>query len=149
MRAVTPADAAQLVALHLDAYCGQHADWDREFFDRLLLLTTTRGLIAEQGFILWQQLPDFGEIITLAVKADAQRQGVGRKLLQAYEAALMQNGISQSILDVAEDNASARALYEHAGYALINRRPKYYRHYIDGIERQVDALVMDKRLVQP
>ena len=149
MRAVTPGDAVQLAALHLDAYRGQHVDWDKEFFDRLLLLTTTRGLLTDAGFILWQQTQDFGEIITLAVQENAKRRGVGRQLLKAYETALTADGIAQSILDVAEDNIPARGLYERAGYMLINRRPKYYRHYIDGVERQVDALVMDKQLVQP
>ena len=150
MRPVEPTDAAQLAALHLDAYRGQHADWDAPFFDRLLLLNTTRGLVLEhnsmRGFILWQQLPEFGEIITLAVRADAQGQGIGRQLLAAYEAALARADIARSLLDVAEDNTAARALYERAGYAMLNRRAGYYKHYADGVETRVDALVMDKAL---
>ena len=149
---IPPADPALLEALHRDAYHGGYADWDAAFFGKLLALPTTRGRLAIDaggtplGFVLWQQTEDNGEVITLAVRANAQRQGWGRQLLGMYEEQLAGGGVWRSILDVAEDNVPARALYTALGYTEINRRGGYYRHYDHGRETRVDALVLEKTL---
>lgn len=151
LRATTASDAALLASLQLDAYRGQHADWDADYFRTLLVLPTTHGFVIEEsgqplGFVLWVQTEEFGEVITLAVQAVAQRRGLGKKLLAAYEAALSASSVAQSILDVAEDNLAAQFLYARVGYAEINRRPGYYRTYEQGRERRADALVLQKLL---
>lgn len=142
--------APALAALHKAAFTG-HADWDVDFFNKLLALPTTRGWLAlyhdaPSGFILWQQTMDAGEIITIAVAPEMQGQGIGTQLIQAYENSLIEGGVLQSILDVAEDNVGARALYEKGGYNLIHRRQKYYQRYEQGRERRIDALVFEKKL---
>ena len=150
-RATHPADATLLAEIHLDAYRGGHADWDTDFFEKMLALPTTRGLICHDGeqplgFILWQQTAETGEVITIAVLATRQGKGLGAQLLDAYERALIEGEIPQSILDVAEDNAPARALYHGAGYESLHRRPGYYRSIENGVTRQIDALVLQKIL---
>lgn len=146
--------AAPLLArLHAEAFAVFPGDvWDKDFFDKMLSLPTTRALIAEDdsgdaaGFIMWQHTPDTGEIMTLAVAPAAQGQGVGAALVKTYEHELQHDNIPQSLLDVADDNALAQRLYSRLGYSLINRRPHYYKRYADGHDHRVDALVMKKDL---
>lgn len=150
--AVSTVAAPLLASLHAQAFAAAPGDvWDVDFFNKLLALPTTRGLIVEAedepvGFILWQQTIDAGEIITIAVLPDVQCKGLGRALIAAYEAELRQDSVPDSILDVAEDNVAARALYDRTQYEEIHRRAAYYKRYEDGREFRVDALVMRKEL---
>ena len=57
----------------------------------------------------------------MAVEPDAQRHGIGAKLLQAAEDAARENGHSHMALMVTEDNLAARELYAQAGYATERR----------------------------
>jgi ribosomal protein S18 acetylase RimI-like enzyme len=53
----------------------------------------------------------------LAVVEKARGAGVGRALLAAVESAARARGCVKLTLEVREDNARARRLYEHAGFA--------------------------------
>jgi len=140
--------AAPLCArLHAEAFAA-HEVWDEPFFAKLLALPTTRGLLVEQddtpaGFIMWQHGPEWGEILTLAVLPAYRRSGLARRLLQVMEQALLEDGITRSMLDVAADNDAAATLYKAAGYHLLSTRAGYYSR---GAGQAVDALVMEKSL---
>jgi [ribosomal protein S18]-alanine N-acetyltransferase len=60
-------------------------------------------------------------------------------LLEAAEARAAAAGALEMFLEVAEENAAARALYGRGGYVVVGCRRGYYR---DGS----DALVMRKTL---
>lgn len=148
LQPVSSGSAPLLAAIHKAAFIS-HVDWDEDFFQKLLVLPTTRGLTAAEadeplGFILWQQTAESGEIITVAVLPKVQRRGIGKQLLSAYEVQLQQQQIACSLLDVAADNDAAIALYQQAGYQQIHLRPRYYQLYEGGMERRVDALVLQK-----
>lgn len=150
LQPVSRVAAPLLAALHKVSF-KSHADWDEDFFLKLLNLPTTRGLIAliddtPVGFILWQQTPDTGEVITIAVRPDHQRRGIGRRILDAYERTLGEDGVAESVLDVAADNLPAQRLYGSAGYATAHRRANYYQLYENGVEKRVDALVLQKTI---
>jgi ribosomal-protein-alanine N-acetyltransferase len=98
------------------------------------------------GFIVGRQLVDEAEIITLAVKPDARRAGVGKALLGGFERTAQAAGAERVVLEVSDRNAAARGLYEGAGYEMIARRTGYYPGDSEGAE---DALVLEHRLPGP
>jgi ribosomal protein S18 acetylase RimI-like enzyme len=89
------------------------------------------------GFVGGERKPQnrLGWVTTLAVLPDHRHRGIGRALLDACEAALATPAIR---LSVRASNQSARVLYEHAGYRLVDR----WRGYYAGGE---DALVFEKK----
>jgi len=95
------------------------------------------------GFIQMQAVLDEAEINTIVVAKEARKRGVARKLLFAVFERLRETGVGRVLLEVAEDNASAIALYRHCGFTEIGRRKKYYRRKSG---REVDALVMERDL---
>jgi len=58
-----------------------------------------------------------GWVYHLAVAQDRRRQGIGRQLMLALEAAMAARGISKVNLQVRADNAAAVGFYERLGYA--------------------------------
>lgn len=139
--------AAVLAALHADAFAGHGAIWTEASLRDLLAMPGALALMAlsggdqPAGFILLRQAADEAEIITLAVRPRLRRLGVARRLLMVGLDKLAGRGAPRCFLEVAEDNAAARALYAAVGFAEIGRRPGYYR---DAAGRQHDAIVMRK-----
>lgn len=58
----------------------------------------------------------------LVVGSPYRRQGIGRSLLEACEALARERGATSLELRVWEPNTAALALYDSAGYALLQRR---------------------------
>ncbi|MFN3938430.1 MAG: GNAT family N-acetyltransferase, partial [Gemmobacter sp.] len=73
----------------------------------------------------------------------ARRQGVGARLLAAFEAGAAARGAARVHLEVAADNLAARALYDRAGWHLTGRRQGYFRRPGGPA---ADALLMAKAL---
>lgn len=78
------------------------------------------------GFAVGRVAADEAELLTLAVAPEARRQGVGRRLLSAFETEAKARGARTVFLEVAETNAAARCLYAGAGYASAGYRRDYY-----------------------
>ena len=91
------------------------------------------------GFVLLRRLAGEAEIITLAVRPDRRRCGVGRALVQAAVGAAAASHAEVMWLEVAVDNEAAIALYHCAGFETVGRRPRYYAN---GGGEATDALVM-------
>ena len=131
---------AQLHALAFEARAERA--WSAQEFDDLLAHKNTHafGSLAGygHGFILLQSLADGAEILTLAVAPAARRQGLARALIDHAQNAL---GAAKLWLEVAEDNAPARALYAATGFHLSGRRSKYYKR---AGNFSVDALLMER-----
>lgn len=81
-----------------------------------------------------------GHIITIDVRSDARRTGVGTKLLRASEERLRAAQCRAVYLETAVDNRDALAFYKRHGYYLIKTVPRYYSN-------GVDALVLEKDLL--
>ena len=62
------------------------------------------------------------EIDNMAVKQSAQRQGVGRALIDAAVDWARGRGVTRLELNVYEFNEAAAALYRGAGFSTQNRR---------------------------
>jgi ribosomal-protein-alanine N-acetyltransferase len=137
---VTPEDLARL---HAAAETHDRPWSAPDFAD--LLAAPGALLIAEDTacFALARTVADEAELLILATHPDARRRGLARAALAALHRAAAQRGVATVFLEVAADNAAARALYDAAGYAETGRRPAYYRR-ADG--RRVDAILMARHL---
>ncbi|HTV15977.1 MAG TPA: N-acetyltransferase [Acidobacteriaceae bacterium] len=80
-----------------------------------------------------------GRLITIDIRADARRKGLGNALMAAVVERLRTAGATAMVLEVAVDNASAQAFYERHGFARTGRIPGYYMG-------KIDALAMEKAL---
>jgi GNAT superfamily N-acetyltransferase len=101
---------------------------DFAFDNAYVLLIAETSLDGPVGFVLMiENLPDEvtglaqSFVAYMAVEPDAQRHGIGARLLQAAEDAARENGHSHMALMVTEDNLAARELYAQAGYATERR----------------------------
>ena len=79
------------------------------------------------GFLLARAWAGDLDILSLGVAAAWRRRGTARVLLRAAMARAGVLGARRTLLEVAEDNLAARALYAAEGFAVVNRHPDYYR----------------------
>ncbi len=115
--------AGGLATLHAEAF---DTSWPASAFADLL---GQPGVVLEgeaDGFILIRAAADEAEILTLAVRPAARRQGLGARLVRNATDRAAALGATRMFLEVAEDNAPARALYEALGFESAGRRPRYY-----------------------
>ena len=80
-----------------------------------------------------------GHIITLDVRAEARRSGLGSRLMAAAEERLRGMGCASVLLEVAVENAAAIAFYQRQGYTTLATIPRYYND-------RMDALLLGKKL---
>lgn len=138
LRALAPGDAGLLAPLHAAAYDRPWSAAEIEALARtpgVAVLAVHDAAGAPQGFVMARRVADEAEILTLAVAPGARRRGVARVLVEAAAGL----GAASLFLEVAADNAAARALYAAAGFVEVGRRRGYYAR-ADG--PPVDALVL-------
>lgn len=128
--------APRLAALHAEAFA---TPWDAAAFADLLDQGGVALEAEEDGFILIRTVADEAEILTLAVRPRARRRGLGARLVDAASARARATGATRLFLEVAEDNAPARGLYDRLGFEAAGRRPRYYPR-AEG--SAVDALIL-------
>lgn len=114
---------------------------ERSFLHEVTANPASRCYVAEveghlAGMIVAWLLVDELHIATLATHPDFRRQGVAQKLLAHVLKVGMQAGAVSSFLEVRAGNEVAQALYRKFGYAVVGRRPRYYK---DNAE---DAILM-------
>lgn len=133
---MTPAD---LAALHARCFTVP-PPWEAAAFAGFLADPLCFVLVeGDAGFILGRAVAGEAELLTLAVAPEARRRGLGRKLVARFVYQARLRGAEAAFLEVAEDNAAARALYARCGFAESGRRRGYYRKPDGGA---VDAVVM-------
>lgn len=101
--------------------------------------------LGPRGFALGRALAGEAELLTLVVDPTLHRQGLGRRLLAAFEAAARHKGAQEAYLEVAADNQAACALYRAAGWRVRGLRKGYYKRP-DGC--RIDAHVLAKPLLK-
>jgi len=114
-----------LACLHAAAFMDDRP-WSAKEFADLLGLPGTLLLGDARAMLLGRVTLDEAEILTLATDPAHRRQGLAASLLARFEAEARARGAAHAFLEVAEDNAAARALYEGRGYREVGRRPAYY-----------------------
>jgi len=121
--------------------------WSRDALQDLLVMSGAAGAVilsgtrvpAFAGFVLFQCIGDFAEILTLAVAPDHRGRGLGRSLVQQVLARARETGVEKVMLEVQDGNLPAIQLYESVGMTAFDRRRNYYKA-ADG--RHADAILM-------
>ena len=91
------------------------------------------------GAVVMRDSAGEAEILNLAVAADSQRRGIGRRLMTEALQTAKERGATRVFLEVRESNNRARSFYERLGFSQEGRRPNYYR---DPAE---DALLLSRQ----
>ena len=122
--------------------------WSAISFRGLLLDTSILTLGVELNgelvaFAMAQTIAGESDILTVATAPEHRRKGLGATLISAFINRLGERGVSRITLDVAEDNAPARALYRGFGFTEDGRRPRYYTA---GRDVPVDAVLMSRKM---
>jgi tRNA threonylcarbamoyladenosine biosynthesis protein TsaB len=145
-------EAADILApLHEEAFAGDARGevWNAQSFRELLAMPGALCLLAVSGdqpvgFLLLRIAADEAEVITLGVKPRLRRLGVAETLMRAGLAQLAERGVARCFLEVAEDNAAARALYAGLGFTAVGHRRGYYAAGGDAVVMQVLLSFSDK-----
>jgi len=108
------------------------AGWSERELRELHLLAGVRSFVGERGGILsgvvaGRQILDEAEILNLAVRPAARRQGEGRMLVLRLLEDFRKNGASRVFLEVRESNRGAIAFYEELGFRAVGTRRDYYQ----------------------
>lgn len=140
---MSPETAASAAALHAAAFAGSDRPWSADEIAALAAGSGAVCLLTPQALLLGRVAADEAELLTLAVHPDARRRGLGRRLLREFEVRAAAAGAATAFLEVAADNASARALYAAAGWREAGRRRGYY---LRPATAPVDALVLRRKL---
>jgi ribosomal-protein-alanine N-acetyltransferase len=83
-----------------------------------------------------------GHIVTIAVRPEERRRGLGELLLVAALEEAVEAGQEQVTLEYRISNAAARALYEKYGFTQVGVRARYYT------DNQEDAVLMTTPLLR-
>ena len=143
IRRLTPADAAAAAALHAQGFAD---GWSAASIEGLITSPNVLALGWEEGgalvaFALFQSAAGDCELLTIATGSARRGQGIAGALLTAAIPLLVTGGDQRLLLDVAEDNASARRLYARFGFTEDGRRRGYYTA---GRPAPVDAILMSR-----
>ena len=101
-------------------------------------LTLARSGAETIGFALARTVAGEAELLLLAVRRGAQRQGAGGKLLARFVEDADRRGVEKLHLEVRDGNP-AMGLYKRAGFREVGRRKNYYR---GAAGQQYDALTL-------
>jgi ribosomal-protein-alanine N-acetyltransferase len=141
----TPRDARRLAQLHAASF---HRGWGDGEFEGMIVerntlvhrLTLGRKTV---GFAVSRIGADEAEILSIAIDADKRGRGLSRNLLLTHLGHLAGRGVRRIFLEVEENNAPARRLYERCGFAVVGRRERYYQQPSG---EQLNALLMRRDL---
>lgn len=112
------------------------AEWDPSAKPK-----SVKGSVA--GFTIIEIHPKgFGHVITIDVRAEARRAGLGTQLMQAAEQRVAERGGQVMVLETAVDNTPAITFYKRHDYIVVKTIPRYYKG-------ELDALLMTKRIAVP
>jgi len=133
-------DLPQLVALEAELFPDDA--WSQETWWAELAARPRRSYVVEEldgalvGYAGLDLTGEVADVMTIAVAPSAQGHGLGRRLLDELVARAAADDATHLMLEVREDNAAARRLYDTRGFELLTVRRRYYQ------PGDVDAHVM-------
>lgn len=96
------------------------------------LIATDSGKIV--GFLISEENPPLGHIVTLDVAESHRRKGVGSMLLAENEAHMSFRGVRTVLLETATTNEAGIAFWERHGYRRVAVVKNYYPGRLDAFE---------------
>ena len=93
------------------------------------------------GFSCFLWYCDEGEILNIAVRTSARKNGIGQRLMDAVLTEASADGVTSFFLEVRESNTATRHLYEKNGFEAIGVRKRYYAKPVE------DAIIMRRMTV--
>lgn len=132
-----------MAATHARAFAGHGRAWSAAEFRDLMQSDLVFLSGDAHAFAIGRAVAEEAELLTLATDPAHRRAGLARACLHAFETQAASRGATAAFLEVAEDNAPARALYQVAGYAETGRRKGYYASRTGDA---IDAILLRKTL---
>jgi ribosomal protein S18 acetylase RimI-like enzyme len=105
------------------------------------LVEEEKGAVRGYAMVLFNTGTSLARMYSYAVKPEFRGQGIGRALIEACEALVLERDCISMRLEVRPDNASSRHLFERLGYEFFETAPDYY-------EDHAEALRYEKLLVE-
>ena len=142
IRPLDPRDIQTVLAIQ--AASPEAAGWSAGDYQKICA-ANGYGVVAEEqgriaGFLVARTNLDEFEILNAAVRPENRRTGIGSLLLADALEKARAAGAKAAFLEVRESNHAARAFYEHLGFRLGGRRPRYYANPVE------DALILSRPL---
>lgn len=140
IRAMTESDLEQAAGIAAALFS---EPWTKEGFAQALPMENACFLVAEKGAVLagyagLYMAADEGEVISVAVRKEFQRQGVAGRLFAELLEEGRRNGIRRFFLEVRASNRAAIRLYEKNGFIRQGVRRNFYKMPLE------DAYVMNR-----
>lgn len=135
---MTPETLADLHALSFDT---TPRPWTADEFRELLAAPGVRLLTKERTFAVIRHAGPEVELLTLAVPPEERRRGQATALMGDILRHAADMGAEEVLLEVAETNRAARALYDRHGFRPAGHRKDYYAA---GQGTRISALVLRK-----
>lgn len=143
-----PEDAPVLAELE-EACVG--SGWSAGAFARLIGKESSRVVVLRAPFgasdpggiaayCAFRVIADEMELLSLAVRPQWRRQGLGRWLARRALTLAARGGAGTAFLEVRSGNAPARQLYASLGFGEAGRRPRYYKNPVE------DAVILERAL---
>jgi [ribosomal protein S18]-alanine N-acetyltransferase len=149
IRSATPADIPVMMALEKHSATAAH--WSNAQYKEIVSSSGGRrdacrtagetpalrvALVVEddsgvQGFTVAQVLGREWELENIVAADQAQRRGLGTRLLGELANLARGQGAQSIFLEVRESNRAARSLYKKCGFAESGQRKSYYRDPIE------------------
>jgi [ribosomal protein S18]-alanine N-acetyltransferase len=125
--------------------------WPRQLYEealsddaprpRIALVAQDLGCGEVAGFIIASLIRPEAELESIAVSAQVQRRGVGRRLFATLIDELRHAGVEELLLEVRASNLTAIRFYAAQNFKRAGTRSRYYT------DPQEDAVLMTLRLV--
>jgi len=139
-------DLDRLVEIENAAFSGDRLS--RRALRRLMASSSAALILAQEerrivgcAVVLFRRGTKSARLYSIAVDPAFTGKGIGARLLYAVEAEARSRDRSLMSLEVRADNAAAIALYEKAGYMLLQRKSGYYEDGEDGLKMTKTLLV--------
>jgi ribosomal-protein-alanine N-acetyltransferase len=145
IEAASCAAASPVSMLH--GACFPDDPWDADAVAQIMRMPGFIGRVGWRGelpvgFLLALHLGNETEVLSLGVVPAHRRSGVGSALLDVLSLEATRRAGESVVLEVAVDNAAARALYAASGFTVVGYRRNYYRR----AGRSIDGLILRRPL---
>ena len=143
IRTMTPADLDAVMAIETAIY---DFPWTRGIFLDCMRVGYQCQVYQQDDDIKAYSVLSLGaaeaHVLTLCVRPDSQKQGLGRMMMEHMIDLARQAGAETILLEVRPSNEHAIRLYHQLGFNEVGFRPDYY----PSPEGREDALIMARSL---